>query len=466
MLKLAALSLANRRVSLGLTVLAIALSVAMILGIERLRDGAREGFANSVSGVDLIVASRGNDVQILLATAYGVGFTTNSLSWETYETLAAMPQISWAAPMATGDTYRGYPVIGTTEAYFDHFSHGRGQALVFADGIGFGDAKSAVLGAEVARKLALGVDSQIIASHGSGPVRGEDHDEHPFVVTGVLAPTGTPVDRMIYVPLAGFALLHVQDPEQKDPLSDSFMAQDVSLPESEHADEHEHVEDSEQHDRDDHHNHDAHDAHEDHDAHDDHEAHDDHDAHAHAPDRINAVYVGLHSKAQVLGVQRWIAQYDEDPLTAVMPGVALLQLWSITGIAERTLRVVALAVVVAGLLGMLTMITATLDARRREFAILRAVGATPGRIGALILIEATLITLGGMVLGCAILYAVQAGFTPVLAERVGVDIALGWPSAAEWRLLALALALGLFSSLLPALRVYRVTVSDGLNVRL
>ncbi|WP_127114890.1 ABC transporter permease [Shimia sediminis] len=446
MLKLACLSLANRRFSLALTVLAIALSVALILGIERLRDAAREGFASTISGVDLIVGSRGSDLQILLATAYGVGFTSNSLGWETYENLQALPQTEWAVPLAMGDTYRDFPIIGTTEAYFEHFSYGKGQQLTLVDGVGFDGTESAILGAEVARSTGLSVGGTLIAAHGSGPVRSEDHDDHPFTITGILAATGTPVDRMIYVPLSGFALLHVTDKPAADPL-EGMMA--TELTEDDHTNEHDSHDHADEHDT---HDHDAHD-------------HDPHD-HGATPDQINAVFIGLTSKSQTLSVQRWIAEYEDEPLTAVLPGAALLQLWSITGIAERTLRIVAMAVVVAGILGMLTMLSATLEARRREFAILRAVGATPGKIGALLFVEAALITIAGLLGGVVILYLVQTVSAPILSERVGIDLAPGLPVVSELRLLGVIFAVGVASSLLPALRVYRVTVNDGLNLRL
>lgn len=473
MLKLALLSLGNRRVSLGLTVLSIALSVALILGIERLRDAAREGFASTVSGVDLIVASRGNDVQILLATAYGVGFTANSMSSETYETLEALPETAWAVPLAMGDTYAGFPIVGTTDEYFEHFRYGRDQALALASGQVFEGVEAAVLGVEAARTMGHKVGDEIIAAHGSGPIRSEDHDEHPFIISGILAPTGTPVDRMIYVPLSGFALLHKTEEVAPDPLAALEVGTAVTpKPVSTTDDAHDHEEGHDDDHADEHAHDEGHDDdHADEHAHD--EGHDDEHSDEHAnhdhgamPDQINAVFVGLNSRAQTLTMQRWISQYEEEPLTAVMPGAALLQLWSITGIAEKTLRIVAMAVVVAGVLGMLTMLSATLEARRREFAILRAVGATPGRIGTLILTEATLITLAGLLVGCMILFLVQLVAAPILSERVGIDLTQNGLSVSEVRLLALIFVIGIASSLLPALRVYRVTVNDGLNLKL
>ena len=153
MLTLGLQSLWNRRFSAALTVLAIALSVALILGVERLRTTARASFANSASGIDLIVAPRGNDVQILMATVFGVGSTGTGMRWDSYEALQSMAPVAWAVPLMMGDNHRGYPVIGTTQAYFTHFRHSGGKVLAFAEGDAFQAGEQAVVGAEVAARI-------------------------------------------------------------------------------------------------------------------------------------------------------------------------------------------------------------------------------------------------------------------------------------------------------------------------
>ncbi len=486
MLKLGLLSLLNRRATLALTVVSIGLSVALILGIERLRSEARDGFTDTVSGIDLIVAARGNHLQILMATVFGVGSTTNAIDGATYARLAALPDVAWAVPLAHGDNHRGYPVVGTTTAYFERFRYAGGVPLAFDTGAPFADAHGAVLGAEVARQLGYAVGAEIVNAHGAGDVAFDLHDETPFTVTGVLAPTGTPVDRMVYVSLEGFAAIHAESlatAREADPLArlgvrtarpaaprqtDRHEAHETHREEAEHDrqhDEHAEHEESGTHSYDaaEHDEHHEEAAHRDHDEHAEHEAH---DAHAHAPGKLNAVYLGLESKRAVLSLQRYIAEYPDEPLSAVLPAATLLELWSLTAVAENSLRLVALAVVVAGVLGMLTMVSATLEARRREFAILRSVGATPWHVFSLIVFEASVIIGAGLLVGMALFYFAVAAAAPLLADRFGLRMGLDLPTLREWGILLSVGAFGTLASLFPAFRVYRRTLADGLTLRI
>ncbi|SLN16524.1 FtsX-like permease family protein [Pseudoruegeria aquimaris] len=539
MIALAYRSLLNRRFTLLLTVLAIALSVALLLGIERLRQQARDGFTNAVSGTDLIIAARGNDLQILLATVFGIGSTSNTLDWEAFEAIHTMPEVAWAVPISQGDNHKGHPVIGTEAAYFDHFRYGNRQPLRMAQGTVFDAPDEAVVGADVAAQLGYGLGTVIVNAHGAGDVSFDVHDDAPFTITGILAATGTPVDRMVFVPLEGFDRIHEgygAVPEAADPFAEAAPrapASDLGAPAKEgqdhaeaehdahahgetgHAEEHAH----EDHAEDDHdhadHAETSNDSHangetghaEDH-AHADH-AEDDHDhadhaeaeqeAHAHGetghadehaheghseaehadaehsdeahhhhdhePGAVNAAFVGLTSPTAVLSVQRRINEYAGAPLTAVMPAVSLQGLWQITGVAEDTLRLMSWAVVAAGLIGLVVMLAATLEGRRREFAILRAVGATPGMIMRLILGEALLITTLGICAGILLLYALQAVAAPMLAQQFGLR--MGWAfSGRELALVAAVLGAALIASLPPAWRTYRATLADGLTPRL
>lgn len=459
MLKLGIQSLWNRRFVSALTVAAIALSVTLILGVERLRTEARSGFANSASGIDLIVAARGNPVQILLATVFGVGATGNGIGWESYEMVTDLPGVDWTVPIAMGDNHRGYPVIGTSRDYFERFRHSGGQALALEQGEVFGAGTQAVIGAEVSRRLGYSTGDSIVLAHGAGDVSFEVHDDAPFTVTGVLRATGTAVDRLVLVSLEGFDALH--DEEDEEALADPFSAApDMAVVEEEHGhDEHGADHDEEEADHDDHNT--DHDDHGDDDDEDDHEA--GHDDHEHAADQINAVYVGLVDRGAILGLQRSLSEYPGEPLTAVMPNVALLELWSITGTAETALSLMALAVALAGILGLLVMLSAALESRRREFAILRSVGAAPWRIFSLVVLEALLLTLAGLALGYLALMATIGLADAQLAQEFGLRLS-GWmPTLREWGLMAAILAAGLLASLLPAVRVYRITLADGLS---
>lgn len=439
MLNLCLKSLLNRRFVATLTVLSIALSVALILGVERLRTEARAGFANSASGIDLIVAARGNDVQILMATIFGVGSTGAGISWESYEMVGDLPWIDWTVPVMMGDNHRGYPVIGTSEAYFDRFRHSGGQPLTFLNGMAFSGPAEAVIGAEIAQAFGYAPGVEIVNAHGSGSVSFDVHDDTPFMITGVLRTTGTAVDRMVFVSLEGFDALHagraakVSDPFSRGDTFDNSVEREVHKGHEEQTTEY---------------------------------AHEDHEDHGHEPGSINAILAGLTDKTAVLSVQRHLADYRSEALTAVLPGVALLQLWSITGTAETALRLMAGAVALAGMIGMVVMLSATLDTRRREFAILRSVGATPGNIFALIVLEAVLLLLSGIVLGYLVLSLVTIAINPILAANFGLRIGLGLPTFREALLIAFVFCSGLLAGAVPAFRVYLMTVSDGLSMRL
>jgi len=416
MLNFALQSLWNRRFVAALTVLSIALSVALILGVERLRDSARASFADTAGGIDLIVAPRGNDVQILLSTVFGVGSTGAAMRWDSYTQIADMPGVGWTVPLMMGDNHRGYPVTGTTAAYFDHFRHSGGTPLAFAQGSTFVTRDSAVIGAEIATLFGYEVGSVLVNAHGAGSVSFEMHDDAPFTVSGVLAPTGTVVDRMVFVTLEGFDALHAgYAPLAADPFA-------ADVPQDNGA--------------------------------------------AYTPEQINAVYVGLSQRTAILGIQRALSDSQSEALSAVMPNVALLQLWSITGTAEGALRLMSIAVAIASLIGMVVMLSAALDARRREFAILRSVGASPRTIFGLIVTEALAVTAAGILVGLVLLYVSMTSSNPILSANFGFRMGLHLPTGEEMGILLAVFCFAALAALLPAWRVYRMTLADGLTTRL
>src|SRR5439155_19712815 len=224
-LALAIKSLRNRRFTAGLTVLSIALSVALLLGLERIRQESRETFASSVSGTDLIVGARSSPVHLLLSSVFRIGDATNNVSWESYRRIAALPEVAWTIPLSLGDSHRGFHVLGTTQDYFDHYRFGQDRKLELTQGELFADANGTVLGAEVAAALGYRLGQQIVIAHGSGDVAFALHKDHPFHVVGILARTGTPVDRAIHVSLEGMDAMHAAESAASvDPLAAAVRA--------------------------------------------------------------------------------------------------------------------------------------------------------------------------------------------------------------------------------------------------
>lgn len=410
---LAIKSLRNRRFSVALTALSIALSVMLLLGVERIRSEVRASFTSTISGTDLIVGARSGPVQLLLYSVFRLGDPTQSIAFESYEALARHPQVAWTIPLSLGDSHRGYRVLGTTHAYFEHFRYARERGLQLESGRLFSDALDAVLGAEVAAKLGYRPGDRIVVAHGAGEVSFVEHADTPFRVAGILRRTGTPVDRAIHVQLSGIEAMH-----------DGF------------------DEDGRQDERP--------------------RAH----AHEDEPEKISAFLVGLKSRSAAPAMLRLINEYPAEPLSAIMPAVALQELWQLVGVAETALLVVSAFVLAVGLAGLLTALLSSLDERRREMAVLRSVGARPVHVFGLIVGEAGFITLAGAVLGFALLYLLQAAAQPVLAAKLGLFMPLAWPAWGELALLAAVCAAGILIGIIPGARIYRYSLADGMTIRL
>jgi putative ABC transport system permease protein len=419
LLKLAWRSLLNRRATVMLTVLTISLSIALLVMVEQLREDVREGFYRSVSGTDLIVGARTAPVQLLLNTVFGIGSPTNTIDHESVEYIEDQRLVEWTIPLLIGDSHRGERVVGTSAAFFEHYRYADRQALEMAEGEAFDDLFDVVIGHQVARRFGYGIGDEIHLAHGGGNVSLHEHDDHPFTVRGVMAPTGTPVDRNLYIPLEAYGVIHVG--------WESGVHRPGSGLDPHEAREH---------------------------------------AHEHEPEELSAVLVGLSTPAAVFGLQRSINEYEPEPLTAVMPGITLQQLWRLTGVAELVLRAVAVLVVVTGLLGMVTVLLTTLNERRREMAILRANGARAWQIAALLVFEAGLIVSGGLLFGLLLAAGAIAALGPWLLDVFGIAIGFSLPEPWQWAVLGGIFIVGLLVALVPAILAYRRTLADGMQVRL
>ena len=416
LLGLAARSAWNRRFVLGLVALSIALSTFLLLGLERVRADVRSTFTQAVSGTDLIVGARTGSVQLLLYSVFRIGSATNNIRTSSLEVLARHRAVAWVVPLSLGDSHRGFAVMGTTPEYFVRFRHGAKQPLVLAQGRAFDGLYQAVIGSEVAQRLGYGLGQRIVLSHGDGAMVENDHADKPFAVVGILAPTGTPVDRTVHISLQSIEAIHV-DWAAGAPLP----GQKVTAEQAAQLDL--------------------------------------------TPRSVTAALVGLKSRAAVFAVQREVASFRDEPLLAILPGVALDELWDVVGLGERGLQLVSALVAVVSLAGLVAVILAGLNERRRELAILRAVGAGPRQVLVLLALEGTLVTAAGVLAGALACGLAVAGLGPWVQGQFGIALQAAWPGGAEWRLMAAVLAGGVLASLLPGWRAYRLSLADGLSPR-
>jgi putative ABC transport system permease protein len=418
MLALGLKSLRNRRFTTLLTIASIALSVTLLLGVERIRTEAKASFTNTVSGTDLIVGARTGPVQLLLYSVFRIGNATNNISWESYQAIARNPNIKWTIPISLGDSHHGYRVMGTNSDYFEHYRFSGGRQLKLADGRIFDGVFDAVLGAEVADTLGYHLDDAIIIAHGAGNVSLIQHDDKPFKVVGILKKTGTPVDQTVHVQLEGIEAIHIDWQDGAPPVpGDSLSAEEVLNMDL-------------------------------------------------SPRVITAFFVGLKSRIAAFSFQRYVNQYPEEPLLAILPGVALQELWDLVGVAEKALLVVAGFVVAVGLSGMLIALMTSLNERRREMAILRSVGARPLYIFSLIVGESAILTIAGIISGVGLLYVLLLITQPLMVSKFGIFIAISGISVYELVLLAIIFMSGLVIGIIPGYRIYRYSLLDGMTIRL
>jgi putative ABC transport system permease protein len=184
------------------------------------------------------------------------------------------------------------------------------------------------------------------------------------------------------------------------------------------------------------------------------------------PKTVTAFMVGLKSRIAAFGVQRRVNTYEKEPLLAIMPGVALQELWDLIGVAEKALMVVSGFVVVVGLSGMLIALMTSLNERRREMAILRSVGARPLHVFSMIVGESAILTLAGVVTGVGLLYALLLVGQPLILSKFGIFIAISGVSGYELVLMAVIGAAGTIIGLIPGYRIYCYSVSDGMTIRI
>ena len=527
-------SLRYRLSGVLLTIASIALSVFVLLGVEHARQEARSGFASTVSGVDLIVGARTGEINLLLLSVFRIGTATANLSWESVEQLDQQKNVVWTVPISLGDSHRNFRVVGTTQAFFSRYKFGSKQPLVFDQGQPFEEVAEVVLGARVAGELGYQLGDSLVLSHGMADTSFTHHDQLPFAVSGILAPTGTPIDNALFVGLDAIDAMHSDGGSESHQAHEGHDAHEDHDAHNEHevheehdahvgpdADEdHEAHEDHDNHkghevyeehdahqdhdahnehevreehdahlgpdadeDHDAHEDHDGHegrevyeehDAHQDHDAHvgsdaeEDHEAHEDHvdldhheehdQAHDHPPiGTVTAVLVGLSSPITTLQVKRWVDEYEEEALLAILPGVALTQLWELVGNVESVLLGISVLILVSSLLGLNAMLLASMRERRREIEVLRSIGAPSSFILSLLMSESLLIVSVGVMLAVGILLASIAAANTLFVETFGLMISSQILNPSNVMALGLIYLTAVIVTLLPALRAYRVS---------
>ena len=428
MLRLVCKSLLNRFTTTTLTVISIAASVALIFSIEQIHSGTKKSFASSASGIDLLVGARTDPISLLLHSVFYLGFPNHNISAYALERIAAYPEVKTAIPISVGDSYYGFKVVGTT---LEYFTARKQQILSLTKGKYFTHMLEVVIGSQVAKVTNLKLGDKIKLAHGVAETTFIAHDDAEFKVAGILQKSNTPADRLLFIPIEAMAHLHRDDNKAE-------------------SDEHE--------------KHSEHDEHEKHSEHDEHEKHSEHDEHETLD--VSALLLVLKNKVSILHLQREINSNEHEALTAIIPAVSLHSLWQVLGIAERSFSLISILVLLVSLLGMTISLFASLQERRREMSILRAVGASSTHVFTLLMLEAILIAVVGMILGISLSYATLWALKPMLEYKLGLMLYLHLPA---WQALGYSLIIflcSLLAGVLPACQAYKNSLADGLTIKI
>ena len=413
--KLTLSSLYARLLTVSMTVFAISLSLMLYLSVEKLRSSAYTSFTNTISQTDLIVGSRTSSIQLLLYSVFRVGNATNNITWESYEDIVSRDEIAWSVPISLGDSHKGFRVMGTNLEFFERYKYRSGQSLEIEEGNYFDDLYDVVLGYGVAEKLGYKLDIPLIVSHGLQSFT--DHDDQPFKVSGILAKTGTPVDNTVIVSLEAIEAIHVDWSSgtkiqgQETPV-DQIRKMDLS------------------------------------------------------PKNITAALIGVNSKLQVFQLQRWINEYPEEALSSILPGVALQELWRIVGIVENLLLGISIVVIFTTLIGMTAIVFSSLNERRREMAIWRAMGASPSIIIGLLMIEAFFIAVLSAIVSTFLLFTLLYLLQPWIDSTYGILVNIEMLSLEDIFIFVYFILAAMLVSLVPAIRAYWFSINDGMTIKI
>ena len=411
LLSMALKSAKFRRTSLLLTVVSIAISVTLLLGVDMVRKQARGSFLNTVSQTDLVVGARSGPTNLLLYSVFRIGNATNNVSWETYETIAAMDEVAWTIPISLGDSHRGFRVMGTTGEYFEHYGYGNNRSLTFEIGEPFAEVYETVLGADVARSLGYEIGDELLISHGLVSADFANHDDkrsrwsasstrrgHRWTAPSTSAWPGSKPSTSI-------------GRTGRDRRSPSTPNRPQVRPD---------------------------------------------------PNGHHRVHGRVGEPGADLPVQREINEFRGEPMSAILPG----QRWpsSADDIGGRTGAVRDLRLRpgrrIPGHVD-----HAPVHAERATPRDRRAAGhrARAAHVVVLIVLETLLVVTAGCLLGVALLYGVVAAARPIVTSRFGLDIGLAWLDPTQLSILGGVILGSVLVGLIPGLVAYRRSIQDGLH---
>lgn len=385
LLKLAWRYLWSQPLTAGLNLLLLSLGLAAISFVLLVSEQIEAGVRRDLAGIDLVVGAKGSPMQIMLAGVFHLDVPTGNIPLATLDQLRSHPLVARAVPMSLGDSLHGYRIVGTSADYLALYG------ATLASGKAWDRPMQAVLGAEVARVTGLKQGQSFAGSHGLGE-QGHAHEDHDYTVVGVLAPSGTVLDRLVLTDLGSVWAVHEQRATEQ---------------------------------------------------------------------AITMVLVSYRSPLAAISLPRWVNA--QDGLQAAAPALETARLLRMVGAGTEVLRGFGVLLLLAASLSVFVALLHSVRARQGDLAMLRMLGAPPGRVAALVSLEALCLAGLACILGLALGHGLTAGLGAVLASQQSLRISGAWFSAWEAAIPLLAVALALLAAAWPAWRAFRLDVTEVLQ---
>ncbi|MEM6817284.1 MAG: ABC transporter permease [Pseudomonadota bacterium] len=439
-LRLAIANLNVSRLTSIVNILLMALGTASIVALLLVGAQFSDTMSRDAKGIDLVIGAKGSPLQLVLATVYHADAPTGNIPLEAATRWGEDRRVAEAIPLALGDSFRGYRIVGTTPAYADIY-----DARISA-GDWWDAPLEAVVGSAAAATSGLSVGTTFESAHGLGE-GGHEHEMEPYRVVGVLEPTGSVLDRLILTSVESVWLLHDEEHGHDD------------HGDEEHEGAHEHDED----DHDEHaHDHEEHEGAHEHDE-DDHDEHaHDHEDHSTDEDReITAMLIRYRSPTAAITFPRQVN--SDSALVAAAPAIEVTRVLRLVGAGLDGLRTFAWLLIVSAGLSIFAALYGSLRARRGDIAMLRCLGATRVEVLIALLLEGLLLTVMGILIGFLTAHFAVEFMGQWLAATRGVTITGFTWLAVEWGLIGGLLAVGALASVIPAMQAYRTDVAKTLS---
>lgn len=406
-------SLRQHAFSTSVTVVSTALAAGLVMSVFSIQRQTEQAFTGGPIGFDAVLGARGSQLQLVLNTVFHLETSPGNIPWRMYEEIRKRPYVELAIPYAVGDNYHGYRIVGTTPELFERFEYQAGRRFRVQPGGSFFDPlrAEAVIGSFVAEKTGLRVGSTINPYHGLTFDPSAKHADE-YVVVGVLEPTNSPSDRVIWIPIEG--IFRMSGHQLRGSGETYVPARGEAIP-----DEHK---------------------------------------------EVSAVMLKLKSPQAGMLLDQEVNKQGKTATVAWPIGTVMADLFSKMGWVTRILQLVAYLVVVVAAASICAAIYNTINERRREFAILRALGARRATVHAAIVLESSVIAVIGSLVGYAVYAAILAGAAVVVRQQTGVVLE-AWRSfpAELWATPIVMTLLGAAAGAVPAMKAYATDVASNLT---